>query len=182
MIDFELPEKITNELQMAKMVAESIMRQYSRYYDEHEHERPVEYINMMWPIMREQYKRRTEKLQVNGNGSSPAKKEGPDFSILRLILMIEMLSWGDAGQYLCTPDPAAGRRGLEAVGTKEQKIRILGKFGRGRAEVGRDGDDRAGRRFRHEQYQDNGRSRQRNQRMDTQRRENLLHQRLSGPG
>lgn len=61
MIDFEIPEKITNELQMAKMVAESIMRQYSRYYDEHEHERPVEYINMMWPIMREQYKRRTEK-------------------------------------------------------------------------------------------------------------------------
>jgi acyl-CoA dehydrogenase len=133
MIDFEIPEKITNELQMAKMVAESIMRQYSRYYDEHEHERPVEYINMMWPIMREQYKRRAEKLQINGNGngSSPRKKEGPDYSIVRLILMIEMLSWGDAGQYLCTPDPALGGAALEAVGTKDQKIRILGKFGEG---------------------------------------------------
>src|SRR5574344_2832343 len=109
MIDFEIPEKITNELQMAKMVAESIMRQYSRYYDEHEHERPVEYINMMWPIMREQYKRRTEKLQLNGNGSGPQKKEGPDYSIVRLIFMIEMLSWGDAGQYLCTPDRKSTR-------------------------------------------------------------------------
>ncbi|MCA9872793.1 MAG: hypothetical protein KC441_04045, partial [Anaerolineales bacterium] len=86
MISFEIPEKITNEIQMAKMVAESVMRQYSRYYDEHEHERPSEYINMMWPVMREQHRRRTEKLQQNGNGSGP-KREGPDFSILRLIMM-----------------------------------------------------------------------------------------------
>ncbi|MCZ7672563.1 MAG: hypothetical protein M5U34_38250 [Chloroflexi bacterium] len=57
---------------------ESVMRQYSRYYDEHEHERPVEYINMMWPIMREQYKRSTARLQANGNGSGPKKKDGPD--------------------------------------------------------------------------------------------------------
>src|SRR5574344_2760593 len=105
MIDFEIPEKITNELQMAKMVAESIMRQYSRYYDEHEHERPVEYINMMWPIMREQYKRRTEKLQLNGNGSGPQKKEGPDYSIVRLIFMIDMLCCGDDGEQQSIPEP-----------------------------------------------------------------------------
>lgn len=139
MINFEIPEKITNELQMAKMVAEQVMRAYSRHYDEHEHERPVEYINMMWPIMREQYKRRTEKLQqqMNGNGSSqPKERTGPDFSILRLIMMIEMLSWGDAGQYLCTPDPALGGAAVEAVGTMDQKIRILGKFGEGEPKWG----------------------------------------------
>ena len=137
MISFEIPEKINNEMQMAKMVAESVMRQYSRYYDEHEHERPSEYINMMWPVMREQHRRRTEKLQQNGNGNgSTPKREGPDFSILRLILMIEMLSWGDAGQYLCTPDPALGGAAVEAVGTKEQKIRILGKFGQGEPKWG----------------------------------------------
>ncbi len=136
MISFEIPEKINNELQMAKMVAESIMRQYSRYYDEHEHERPLEYINMMWPVMREQYRRRAEKLQQNGSGNGSAKREGPDFTILRLILMIEMLSWGDAGQYLCTPDPALGGAALEAVGTKEQKVRILGKFGQGEPKWG----------------------------------------------
>jgi len=137
MISFEIPEKITNELQMAKMVAESIMRQYSRYYDEHEHERPVEYINMMWPIMREQYKRSTAKLQENGNGSGPKKKkDGPDMGIMRLIMMIEMLSWGDAGQYLCTPDPALGGAAVNAVGTREQKIRVLGKFGEGEPKWG----------------------------------------------
>ena len=137
MIDFEIPEKITNELQMAKMVAESVMRQYSRYYDEHEHERPMEYINMMWPLMRQQYKRQTEKLQANGNGSAPKKKRtGPDYKILRLIMMIEMLSWGDAGQYLCTPDPALGGAALDAVGTREQKIRIYGKFSEGEPKWG----------------------------------------------
>lgn len=135
MINFEIPERITNELQMAKMVAEQVMRAYSRHYDEHEHERPLEYINMMWPIMREQYKRRMEKLQQqvngNGNGSHAKERTGPDYSILRLIMMIEMLSWGDAGQYLCTPDPALGGAAVEAVGTVDQKIRILGKFGEG---------------------------------------------------
>jgi acyl-CoA dehydrogenase len=140
MINFEIPERITNELQMAKMVAEQVMRQYSRHYDEHEHERPVEYINMMWPIMREQYKRRTEKLQQqvngNGNGGQPKERTGPDFSILRLIMMIEMLSWGDAGQYLCTPDPALGGAAVEAVGTVDQKLRILGKFGEGEPKWG----------------------------------------------
>ncbi len=138
MISFEIPERITNELQMAKMVAEQVMRQYSRYYDEHEHERPLEYINMMWPVMREQHKRRISKLQQNGNGhgEGPKKKEGPDFSILRLIMLIETLSWGDAGQYLCTPDPALGGAAVEAVGTVEQKIRILGKFGEGEPKWG----------------------------------------------
>ena len=51
MIDFEIPERIRTELQMAKMVAEQVMRDKSRYYDEHEHERPIEYINIMWPVL-----------------------------------------------------------------------------------------------------------------------------------
>jgi len=72
MINFEIPEKITNELQMAKMVAEQVMRAKSRYYDEHEHERPVEYINLMWPVMREQNKRQLEK---SANGKKPARKQ-----------------------------------------------------------------------------------------------------------
>lgn len=68
MINFAVPEKITNELQMAKMVAEQVMRAKSRYYDEHEHERPWEYINIMWPVLREQNKRQMEK---STNGKSP---------------------------------------------------------------------------------------------------------------
>lgn len=128
MIDFELPERIKNELQMARMVAEQVMRPNSRRYDEEEHKRPQEYIDMMWQVLREQNKRRFEKMMEEGERP---EREGPNWSIVRLISMIEMLSWGDAGMYLCTPDPQLGGAAIEAVGTREQKIRFLKKFGEG---------------------------------------------------
>jgi acyl-CoA dehydrogenase len=127
MINFSVPEKITNELQMAKMVAEQVMRAKSRYYDEHEHERPWEYINIMWPVLREQNRRQMEK-STNGKGPKP---EGPGIAILRLVMLVETLSWGDAGQYLCTPDPALGGAAIQAVGTTEQKVRFLSRFTEG---------------------------------------------------
>jgi acyl-CoA dehydrogenase len=131
-ISFEIPDRITNELQLAKMVAEQMMRPKSRYYDEHEHERPVEYISFMWPVLRDQNKRRWEKAQ---KGDKP-KREGPDTSILRLVMVVEMLSWGDAGIYLCTPDPALGGAAIESVGTPEQKERFLRRFAEGEPKWG----------------------------------------------
>lgn len=136
MISFEMPERIKNELQMAEMVARHVMRPNSRKYDVHEHERPVEYINVMWQVLREQNRRRFEKLmQQNGNGDRP-QREGPNWSIVRLIAMVEMLSWGDAGMYLCTPDPLLGGAAIEAVATPEQKVRFLKKFGEGEPKWG----------------------------------------------
>ena len=130
MISFEMPERIKNEVQMAEMVARQVMRPNSRKYDEHEHERPAEYVNVMWQVVREQNKRRFEKMVSDGNGSGP-KREGPNWSIVRLIALVETLSWGDAGMYLCTPDPLLGGAAIEAVGTREQKERFLKKFGEG---------------------------------------------------
>jgi len=136
MISFEMPERIKNELQMAEMVARHVMRPNSRKYDVHEHERPVEYINVMWQVLREQNRRRFEKqMQQNGNGDRP-QREGPNWSIVRLIAMVEMLSWGDAGMYLCTPDPLLGGAAIEAVATPEQKVRFLKKFGEGEPKWG----------------------------------------------
>ena len=136
MISFEMPERIKNELQMAEMVARQVMRPNSRKYDVHEHERPVEYINVMWQVLREQNRRRFEKqMQQNGNGDRP-QREGPNWSIVRLIAMVEMLSWGDAGMYLCTPDPLLGGAAIEAVATPEQKVRFLKKFGEGEPKWG----------------------------------------------
>lgn len=133
MISFEMPEKIQNELQMAQMVAQQVMRATSRKYDELEHERPQEYINVMWQVLRDQNKRRFERMM--DDGERPAR-EGPNWSIVRLIAMVEMLSWGDAGMYLCTPDPLLGGAAVEAVGTREQKIRFLKKFGEGEPKWG----------------------------------------------
>jgi acyl-CoA dehydrogenase len=127
MINFEIPQKVTNELMMAKAVAEQVMRVKSRYYDQHEHERPMDYISLMWPILRDQNKRHLDRLAQG----ETKKREGPGTAILRLAMMVETLSWGDAGMYLTTPDPALGGAAVEAVGTPEQVERFLRRFATG---------------------------------------------------
>jgi acyl-CoA dehydrogenase len=124
MISFEIPEKVTNELQMVKMVAEQLMRAKSRYYDEHEHERPWDYINVMWQFLVGTNKRQYERM----TSSEKYERKGPGTAIVRLASVVELLSWGDAGLYLCTPDAALGGAAVEAVGTIEQKERFLKKF------------------------------------------------------
>jgi acyl-CoA dehydrogenase len=131
MIQFKTPEKITGELQMAKMVAEQVMRPHSRYYDEHEHERPWEYINVMWPVMQEQQKKSLALSQSKGTNGHKPEREGSGIANVRFVMLIEMFSWGDAGQYLSTPNPALGGAAVDAVGTPEQKERFLRKFTEG---------------------------------------------------
>ena len=108
MISFEMPERIKNELQMAEMVARQVMRptranttctstMAGRVYQRH-----------VAGIARQNRRRFEKQMQQNGNGDRP-QREGPNWSIVRLIAMVEMLSWGDAGMYLCAR-PAAGRR------------------------------------------------------------------------
>lgn len=46
-ISFEIPERLLQEREMLKSVAEGIMRPESRYLDEHEHERPHSFIKAM---------------------------------------------------------------------------------------------------------------------------------------
>jgi acyl-CoA dehydrogenase len=45
-----------------------------------------------------------------------------------LANMIEVLSWGDAGLYLCTPGGGLGAAAVEATGTPDQKSRFLARF------------------------------------------------------
>ncbi|HML24095.1 MAG TPA: hypothetical protein PKD09_20735, partial [Aggregatilinea sp.] len=61
-ISFELPERIAQEMPMIQAVADGIMRPESRSLDEHEHQRPNTFINMMWPVVRDQQKRALDKL------------------------------------------------------------------------------------------------------------------------
>lgn len=135
MISFEMPEAVKNELAMTKMVAAQVMRRHSRYYDEHEHERPQEFIDMMWPIMKERRKQSLRRLE-GSESEAGAARSSVSTSFLRLIASIEMFSWGDAGQYLSLPSSALGGAAIEAVGTREQKLRFFDKFTKGEPKWG----------------------------------------------
>jgi acyl-CoA dehydrogenase len=121
MISFETPETIEKTSRMIETVAENMERPVSRHFDEHEHEVPWDYINFMH-----------EAMKATGAGSlAPDEERDPDRPRLgyqRLAFMIEWLSWGDAGMYLCTPGGGLGAAAVEATGTPEQKERFLKRF------------------------------------------------------
>ncbi len=121
MISFETPKTIEQSAVMVETVAENVMRPHSRYYDEREHEIPWDYIHFMH-----------EAMQSVGAGSlAPEDGEDdgrPSLQYQRLAFMIESLSWGDAGMYLCTPGGGLGAAAVEATGTPEQKGRFLERF------------------------------------------------------
>jgi len=129
-ISFEIPERIRQELQMTEALASGVMRPEARRLDENEHTRPTDFIKMMWPVMRDQQKKALDKLAAQSEGEAP-KREGPGIANLRLMHMVEMLSWGDVGQYLCLPSALLAGAAIEAVGTREQKERFLRRFAEG---------------------------------------------------
>jgi acyl-CoA dehydrogenase len=139
MISFEIPPFVQNQLQLIRMVAEQAMRPYSRELDENEHTRPQAFVQMTWPFTQEMVKRTLKPLMERGNGANGASKprrEGPDYSLLGFIMMIEQMSWGDAGQYLCLPHPMLGGAAVDSAGTPEQRVRFLKKFTEGEPKWG----------------------------------------------
>ena len=122
-IEFKTPEVIEKHLRGIQVVAENAMRPDSRLMDDNEHERPRRFISMVWPQLQEiektniaialaKGKRAAEQANGSANGSTngAAHPNGgtPKASIanLQLVHMIEMMSWGDAGIYLCIPASA----------------------------------------------------------------------------
>ncbi|MBI3738285.1 MAG: hypothetical protein HY258_04485, partial [Chloroflexi bacterium] len=66
-IEFESPKPIAQAQFVLKTVAEEMMRSKSRYFDEHEHEIPWDYIEFMHTAMR-----------AMGGGSLAPKEEKPN--------------------------------------------------------------------------------------------------------
>lgn len=130
MISFEIPDKVRNTVTLMTMVAENMMRPVARYFDDHEHEIPWDYINMMHDASK----------QMGGGGFVPSldkpkkaegeapKKEGPRVGYQRLAYSAEVLSWGDTGLYLCSPVGLLGAAAVAATGTPEQKQRFLMRY------------------------------------------------------
>lgn len=145
-IEFKTPEAIEKQLRQVNIVAENVMRPESRILDDLEHERPVKFINMMWPSMVEMERNnlsaslaRSARLAngVNGTNGSSGKNgtngSAPKQSIAHMLLIhtVEALSWGDAGVYLCIPSSALAGGAINAVGTPEQLERFLTRFTEG---------------------------------------------------
>ena len=122
MISFKIPEKIEQSVVIMETIAENMMRPVSRYFDEHEHEIPWDYIEFM----------HSSQQAMGGGGTltnagKKKKKEGPSISFQRLAFTCEILSWGDVGIWLCTPGGGLGGVAVSATGTPEQKERFLSR-------------------------------------------------------
>ena len=139
MIDFEIPEQISSQLSVLEQVAIHVMRPAARYYDEHEHDRPWDYIKMMWEggnnagYRGRQQQSSGEMLSMT---SSSEKGEGPRIRNVTLMHTVEMLSYGDCGLYLSTAGGGLGSAAIEASGTSEQKARFLARFSGGEPKWG----------------------------------------------
>ena len=68
--------------------------------------------------------------------ATKATKADASMANMSLIHLIEMLSWGDAGAYLCIPASALAGAAVNAVGTPEQLERFLRRFTEGEPKWG----------------------------------------------
>ena len=124
MISFETPPEIAKRLEFVRGVACQKMRPQARHYDEHEHEVPWDFINLMWDT--------ALKTGQSFRSGTPRPDQGPSMVSTTLVHVIESLSWGDAGIYLCGPGAGLGGAAIEATGTKEQKERFLARYREGK--------------------------------------------------
>ena len=129
-IEFEAPKPVVQTQFVLKTVAEEMMRSNSRYFDEHEHEIPWDYIEFIHTAMKAMgVGSLAPKDKGNGHGNGSEEKERrPSISYQLLAAQIEMLAWGDVGMYLVTPGGGLGAAAVQAAGTPEQKSKFLERF------------------------------------------------------
>ena len=112
MINLELSDKHQETYNNLRMVAEHMMRPYSRHYDKEEHSYPQELEEVA-------------KLLDGGTnkGATGAKAEqggARNGANLLAVSAYEALCWGDVGLMLAMPGRGLGNAAINAVGTPEQ--------------------------------------------------------------
>lgn len=130
-IEFEAPKPIAQVQSVLKTVAEEMMRPKSRYFDEHEHEIPWDYIDFIHMTMKAigGGSLAVNEEKRNGQEASDLKEKRPLIGYQLLASQIEALAWGDVGMYLNTPGGGLGAAAVQAAGTMEQKEKFLLRFG-----------------------------------------------------
>src|SRR5512147_548343 len=138
-IEFESPKPIVQTQFVLKAVAEEMMRSKSRYFDEHEHEIPWDYMEFMHTAMKSMGGGSLvprEKENGNGHDGTEQKEKRPPIGYQLLAAQIEMLAWGDVGMYLITPGGGLGAAAVQAAGTPEQRAKFLARFSGEKPTVG----------------------------------------------
>src|SRR5919201_3397209 len=105
-IEFEAPKPVQQTQFVLKTVAEEMMRSRSRYFDEHEHEIPWDYIEFMHSAMKATGAGSLapkDHPSPNGGENGVSKENKQPIAYQILASQIEMLAWGDVGMYLVTP-------------------------------------------------------------------------------
>lgn len=125
MISFEKTKESEAIQTVTRDVAEKVMRPRSRFYDENENEIPWDYINYMNESLKKVEK---DEAAKRASGDAGPSEDGVSTLYQTMVHRIEMLGWGDAGLYLCTPRRGLGASAIEAQGTPEQKKRFLSKL------------------------------------------------------
>ena len=93
----------------ASRSAAKMMRSKSRYFDEHEHEIPWDYIEFMHTAMKSMgVGSLAPREKGNGHDGDEKKEKRPPIAYQVLASQIEALSWGDVGMYLVTPGGGLG--------------------------------------------------------------------------
>jgi len=126
-IEFESPKPIVQMQTVLRTVAQEMMRPKSRYFDEHEHEIPWDFIEFMHDVMKTvggvNLVPREEKKEED-----PNKPKRPPIGYQLLTSQIEMLAWGDVGIYLNMPGGGLGAAAVQAAGSPEQRAKFLARF------------------------------------------------------
>src|SRR5581483_8569287 len=133
-IEFESPKPIVQAQYVLKTVAEEMMRSKSRYFDEHEHEIPWDYIEFMHTAMKAMgggslAPKESASPEGRGDKGEGGNGKHPPIGYELLATQIETLAWGDVGMYLVTPGGGLGAAAVQAAASSEQKAKFLARFG-----------------------------------------------------
>ncbi len=122
MIQLEISDKHQETYNNARLLAEHMMRPYSRKYDKAEHTYPKE--------MEE-----VAKLLAGSRGAdSKGSKFKSDSTTVKnagnmgAVIGMQALAWGDLGLFLAIPGSGLGNAAISAVGTPEQRKKYANAY------------------------------------------------------
>ncbi|HEY5502928.1 MAG TPA: acyl-CoA dehydrogenase family protein [Candidatus Anoxymicrobiaceae bacterium] len=123
-IDFELSPKIKGTQNMLRMFAEQAVRPQARKYDEEEHEKPWDLLNMVHGFMKGGVGGSMSGGDTKAEGGEKKRSERQ----LTTAVTVEEIFWGDAGIALAFPGQGLGGAAVQATGSPEQKEQFLARF------------------------------------------------------